>query len=128
VIGHRLGFDLDARRHRDGARQIRRTGHLHDRHGRNRRQVVRIEDVEERLRQFRQVVIELATDPGGEERERLDQTGDVRILNRVLTQAEAAGDLWVRFGKLRRQPADVVELPIVVGQQLVNHCRRHPQS
>ena len=85
---------------------------------------MRIEDVEQRLGQFRQIVVELAPDPCSQEGEGFDQPGDVRILDRILAQPQPAGDLRVRLRELRGKPADVIQFPVVVWEKIVNHWRR----
>jgi hypothetical protein len=85
---------------------------------------VRIKDVEDRLRQFREIVVQLAPNPRRQEREGLNQALNMRILNGILAQAQAARDLRMFIRKLRGQAADVGQFPMVEGKQVVNHRYR----
>ena len=94
---------------------------LDDGHGRNRRQVVRIEDAEHRVGEFGEVVVELVADAGVQKGEGLDQPFHVRVFGRVRRQPQPSGDLRVGLGEFRAQPAEKGQFAIVVGQQFVAH-------
>src|SRR5262249_16525453 len=53
--------------------------------------------------------------------EGLDQALDVRVLAGIGSQAQPGRDLGVGGGELAGQPADVGQLPVVVGQQGIAH-------
>ena len=82
---------------------------------------MRIEHLEQRLGDLRELVVDLEVDARREKRERLDQPLDVRILALAALEQQPAGDLRVLLGELRRHPADERQLAFVVGEQLVPH-------
>ena len=94
---------------------------LDDRHRRDRRQEVRVEDVEERLRDLGVLVVDLEPDPARQEGERLDEPLDVRVVALVGLEGEPPGDLRVGLRELRPQPADEAQLALVVAEELVAH-------
>ena len=47
----------------------------------------------------------------GEERDPFEQAGDMRVVHHIGCQAQPAGDLWVREGKLAGKPAQVLGNP-----------------
>ncbi len=87
---------------------------LHDRHRRHRREVVRVEDVEQRLGDFGELVVDLQVDATGEKRERFDHALDVRILALVVLEQQPPGDLRVLVGELRPHLPKKAELALVV--------------
>src|ERR1019366_583524 len=64
-----------------------------DGHGRNGAGVVRVDDVEEGLGNFGEVVIEAEVDAGGQQGDGFDEALDVRVFTTVGLQLEAGGDL-----------------------------------
>ena len=121
LAAHRLGVDRNAG---GQARRIHQVGlavELHHHAGRHRRQVVRVEQAEQRVGQFGEFVVQPVMHARGEERHAFEQAGDMRIVHRVGRQAQPAGDLRMRLGELRGQPLDRVEFAFVVGEQGVRH-------
>ena len=82
---------------------------------------MRVQDAEQGVGQFREVVLELGPGAGVEVGERLDEPLDVRVLAGVRAEAQASGDLRVGLGELGPEPADVGQLAVVERQQLVGH-------
>ena len=81
---------------------------LRDHAGRHRRQIVRIEQAEQRIGQLGEFVVQPVMHAGGEERHAFEQARDMRIVHRVGREAQPAGDLRVGLGELRRQALDRV--------------------
>jgi hypothetical protein len=94
---------------------------LGDRHRRHRPQEVRVEHRQHRLGDLREFVVELLVDTCGEERERLDQPLDVRVLADLAFHLQPRGDLRILRGELLRQASQVGEFVLVIRQQLVEH-------
>ena len=82
-----------------GIAQVRRE--LGDEHRRRRREVMRIDDLEQRLREARKLRLELELNAGGEERDTLEQPLDIRIVDFEAVHPEARRYLWELFGELR---------------------------
>ena len=80
---------------------------------------MRIDDVEDRLRDLREVIVDLEMHSRGKERERFDHPLDVRILALRRLELEAASDLRIALRELRPHSADVCELALVVVEQLL---------
>ena len=70
---------------------------------------------------MRLIVVEALADARRQEGEGLDQPADMRILDRILGEPEAAGDAGVLGGELRRGAAYVQEFAVVVGEDVVRH-------
>ena len=90
---------------RDRPRPHRQAGFIgvrlelrHQHRGRGR-QIVRVNDLEERLGEARELGVQLELYTGGQERDALDQPLDVRIRNLEAAHAQPGGDL----GKLLRE-------------------------
>jgi hypothetical protein len=96
---------------------------LDQRHRRQRPQVVRVEDVEQRLADLRELVVELEVHARGEEGEALQHPLHVRVLGLAGLQQQAAGDLRVLLGELGAHAPEVRQLALVVVEQLVTHDR-----
>src|SRR5205085_1135679 len=92
--------------------------HLRDRHRWYRPHIVRIYDVEDRLRDFGKLVVDLQMDARGEEREGLDEPLDMRILAFRRLELQPARDLRISLRELRPHPADVRELSLVVVEKV----------
>src|SRR5271155_2075155 len=71
--------------------------------------------------QFREFVIELASDAGVEERDALQEPGHMRVFHRVGTHPQARGGGWMLFGELGAEPREIHQLLVVIRQQLVGH-------
>src|SRR5262249_4950298 len=69
--------------------------------------------------QLGKLVVQLVMHPSGEERHALEQPLHVRILAAIGLELEPACDLRVPLRELRAGLAQVAELPLVVGEQLV---------
>lgn len=97
-------------------RQVRMD--LHHAHGRNRRQVVRVNHVQERLGETRILRIHLELDPGRHVGESFKQPLDVGV--RALEfldeafQTQAAGDLGEGARELAAHLGQVPQLPLVI--------------
>ena len=85
---------------------------LHDRHGGDGRQVVRVEHTQEGGRQLGEIVIKLVLDSTGQQGECFDQTLDVRIGAAIPFQTQPAGGGGVLLGKLIRELADECQLAL----------------
>src|SRR5262249_55095849 len=73
--------------------------------------------------QFRELVVDLQVDAGGEQGERLQQPLDVRVgAAAVALQPEPAGLPRVLLGELRSQLADEPQFPVVVLPQHPAHA------
>ena len=68
---------------------------------------MRIEHLQQALRQLREIVVELAVDAGGDEGEALQQPLDVRIVGGFAGQAQPAGDLRMLLGEFAGQLAQI---------------------
>ena len=86
-----------------------------------------VQDPEESVGQLRELVVQPVVNTSGEEGDPFEQTGDVRVVHHIGREAQPAGDLWVRDGKLGGKPAQCIQLAIVVRQQFVRH-RRMPRD
>src|SRR5690606_33164356 len=85
---------------------------------RQRPQVMRVHHLQQRLGEFRVVVLDLLVGARAEQRERLDQALDVRVLAAIARQQQAPGDLRVALGELLAITTQEAELALVVGQQV----------
>jgi hypothetical protein len=89
-------------------------GKLHDRHGGNGADVMRIKNAEKGLSDFRKIVVDFEMDAGGEKGESLNEALDVRVFTDVRAEDEARGDLWIFFGKLSAHLAQEREFAFVI--------------
>ena len=96
---------------------------LDQRHGGQRPDVMRIDDVEEGLGDLREIVVDLEMDARGEKREPLEQPLDVGILALVGLELEARRHLGIPPGELRAHAPEKRQLALVVVQQIVTHRR-----
>jgi hypothetical protein len=92
-----------------------------DRHGRDRRKVLRIDELEKMLCEARKFGVELPMDARREKREPLEQPLDVGIGAIESAQAESSGDLRILLRELRPHPAQELELAAVELQESVIH-------
>ena len=99
---------------------------LHDRHRRDRRQVMRVEHAQQGGRQLGELVVDLVLDPTGQEGERLDQPLDVRIGAAVGLQQQPAGGGRILLGELLGELADERQLALVIVIQRLAHVTVRP--
>ena len=104
------------------ALQFRIGGKPRDRHRRHGRQVVRIEHREQGIGELGKLIVEPVLHARAEEGHALEQAADMRIVDGVLGEAQAAGDLRMTLGELAGEHAQGFEFPVEVGEQGV---RRH---
>ena len=121
VALHRTRVDQGSRLHLERRGEVGAGRQFDDRHRRDRRQIMRVEDFQQALRQLREIVVELAVDAGGDEGEALQQPLDVRIVGGFAGKAQPAGDLRMLLGEFGGQLAQIAEFAVVVGVQLVKH-------
>ena len=76
--------------------------HLRHEHRRRRREIVGIDDLEKRLREPRELGVELQLHAGGEKRGAFEQPLHVRIGNLEPAHAEARGNLGELPAQTRR--------------------------
>ena len=90
---------------------------------------MRVENIQKRLGDLGEIIVDLVPDAGGEQGKRLDQPIDVRVRALVLVESEAAGNLRMIAGELGAELADEAQLALVIGEQLVRHqsapCTRY---
>jgi hypothetical protein len=98
---------------------------LDDRQRRHRPHVQRIEHVEQRLAQLRQIVVQPSVQARVEEGDALQQPLDVRVLALARLELQAGGDLRIARAELGAEPAQVGQLALVVEQQVVPRRRAH---
>jgi hypothetical protein len=87
-----------------------------DGHGRDRREEMRINGLEESLGKAGELGIELEMNAGGEPGEAFEQAFDIGVgtdFAGIAVETEAAGDGGIFFGKLSRHLAEVAELGVI---------------
>ena len=87
---------------------------LRDQHRRRRRQVVRVDDLEQRLREARELGVELELHARGQKADALEQPLDVRIGDLEAAHAEPRGDLGKLLRELGAHLAQMLQLEVVV--------------
>ena len=89
---------------------------FNNRHRGNRRQVVRIQRLEQRLGQLGKFIVQLEPNPGREKGKSLDQPLHVRIEQRarLLIQQQSLGDFRTVAGELGAELPDEGELVFVL--------------
>lgn len=131
---------LQARAHHAAARHLgagRERGivevglHLRDQHGRRRREVARVDELQQVLRELRVFRILLVVHARGEEGEALEQPLDVGVdafaAGHRAVQREPGGDLRMLARELRRGVADVQQLlPVVAEKSGIHGGSRKP--
>ena len=110
---HRLHFQWRVPRHAIASVHVFQWREAGNRGGREWCQRVRIERAEQACRQLRELVVQLLADARSDERERLDQPGHMRVVDRVGTQPQPPGDLRMRVGELACQVPQVSQLLVV---------------
>ena len=88
---------------------------LHNGHGRHGRQVVRVEDAEQRVGQLGELVVELVLDTSREQSEGFNKSLDVGIGAALRLQLQPPGGAGVFFGKLLGQLANELQFALVIG-------------
>ena len=88
--------------------------HLRHEHRRRRREIVGIDDLEKRLREPRELGVELQLHARGEKRGAFEQPLHVRIRNLEPAHAEARGNLGECLRKLGTHFAEMSQLPLVI--------------
>ena len=116
-------LELGVARHLVGLGHLRPHAELEDAHRRDRGEVVRIEHREQRLGQLGEIVVELEADARVEQRYALDQPCDMRVLDRVGADAQAARDLGIALREVAAFLAQELELGVVVVEQVFHGCR-----
>jgi len=79
-------------------------------------QVMRVQHVEQRFREFRIVVVEAFCDPRIEQGKRFDHALGVRVFAHFSADQQAAGDLRVALGEFAQAAPQITELAFVIGQ------------
>jgi hypothetical protein len=123
VARHCLGVHLEPRRQPVRGGQVGGAVEARDRHRRDRRQVVRVQDADQGIGQLGEVIVQLGADAGVEIGEGLDQPRHERIVRRLAAQPQPAGDRRVRGGELAGQTADIGQLALIMGEKLFSHGR-----
>ncbi len=82
---------------------------------------MRVEDVQQRFGDFREIVVDLLVDPSADEGKSLDQPFGMRVLALIGFEQQATGDLGVFLGKFRPHFANEGKLPLIVFQQRIVH-------
>jgi hypothetical protein len=95
--------------------------HFDDGHGGEGPDVVGVEDAEQSLGDFGELVVDFEVDAGGEEGEGFEEALDVGIVAFVGFEDEAAGDFGVFLGEFGAKLAEVVEFVFVVEEEFVTH-------
>ncbi len=86
---------------------------------------MRIQQPEQPVGQFRELVVELASNPRVEKRDTLQQARYVRVFDGVRAHAQSSGRCRMLLGELRAEPGQIHELLVVIRQQFVGH---HPPA
>ena len=98
---------------------------LRHQHRRRRREVVRVDDFEQRLREARELGVELQLHARGQKPDAFEQPLDVGIGHLQPVHAEPGGDLRELLGELRAHLAQVLQLEVVVLQEArIHHATR----
>lgn len=118
-------------RHRDapcevGLVQIRRQ--LGNHHRWRRREIVRVDDFEQPLRELWELCVELQLNAGGEERRTLHELLDIGVAHLDTVDPETRRELRELPGKLRAHVVQVVEFLVVVPEQTRIHFSLHAQG
>ncbi len=94
---------------------------LHHRHRRHRREVVRVDGVQQVLGEARVLAVELELHARGEKGEAFQQPLDVRVRALEALEAEPGGDLRELGRELRARLANELQLAVVVLEQARVH-------
>ena len=87
---------------------------LHDRHRRNRRQIVRIEHAQERVRQLGEFVVDLVAYAPSQQSERFNEPFDVRIGAFIVLKLQTARRAGIALGKIARHLPDEQQFALVM--------------
>ncbi len=82
---------------------------------------MRIQDVEQRLGDFRELVVDLEVYPRGQECERLQHPLHVRVFALVRLQHQSRRHLRILRRELHAHLAQEGQLPFVIQQQVIPH-------
>ena len=96
---------------------------LHHAHGGQRREEVRIDHLEQPLREARELGVHLELDARREEAEALEQPLDIRVADLDAAHAQAARDLRIALRELGTELVHVGEFAVVVVEQPRVHQR-----
>ena len=102
----------------EALRQLRPHGvhfKLHNGHGGDGRQIVRIEDVKQRLGQFRKFIIKFVMNARRQKGEPFDEAFDVGIGAAVRFELQAAGGGRIFLGKVLSKLANELQFALIVG-------------
>ena len=94
---------------------------LRDQHRRGRREVVRVDDLEQRLGEARELRLHLELNAGREEGDPFEQPLDVRIRHLEAGHPQPGGDLRELLGELGTHLAQVLQFSVVVPEQARVH-------
>ena len=107
-----------------GARHSRVGSKPGDRHRGHGREIVRVEHREQAIGELGELVVEPVLHARAEKGDAFEQAADVRIVDGILRQPQAAGDLGMAFGEFAGQPAQRFEFAVEIGEQGVGHRLR----
>ncbi len=85
---------------------------------------MRVNDAEQRLCDFGELVIDLEVDAGGQECEGFDQAFDVRVFALIGFEDKARSNLGILAGELHAHLAQEGEFAFVIKEEIVTHCDR----
>ena len=122
-----LAAEQAAARHLDAACQVAvaQIGlQLRDQHRRRGRQKLRVDDLEQALREARELGVELELHPAGQEGRALEQSLDVGVVHLDAVDAQPRGDLRELLRELGTHLAQVLQFLVVVAQQSRVHGER----
>ena len=117
VLGAEQAAQLGAGRQRDALRHAAQAGlrrELHHRHRRRGCEVVRIDHLQQRLREGRELRLQLELDARGEQREAFEQPLDIGIGDIEAAEVQTRGDLRELAGEFPAGLAHERELGFVM--------------
>ena len=88
-----------------GARHSRVGGKPRDRHRGHGGEIVRVEHREQAVGELGELIVEPVLHAGAQKGDAFEQAADMRIVDGILRQPQAAGDLGMAFGEFAGQPA-----------------------
>ena len=94
---------------------------LRHQHGRRRREVVRVDDLEQRLGEARELGVDLQLHPRRHEAGAFEQPLHVRVGHLEAAHAEPGGDLRELLGELAAHLAKMLKLEVVVVEETGIH-------
>ena len=81
---------------------------------------MRVENVEKRLGEQREIVVQPLVHARGEEREGFDQSLDVRVFTDIAAELQSTGDFWIALGEIARVRTQEGKFALVVRKQFVH--------